>query len=130
MQDRRALCGILLQQHTATLLQLSTYLCSNIQLPSLVQLLICLAQQSSCCLQGVCAVCSKIRLMRQALPISATRSAPSNGAEIVAARLEQIARGDSAGSIKFNPMTRLRDTVVFGYLMATPKHGRVDVPDW
>lgn len=48
----------------------------------------------------------------------------------MAARLEQIVRGDSAAAIKFNPMIRLRDTVVFGYLMATPKHGRVDVPEW
>lgn len=58
------------------------------------------------------------------------RSEPTNGAEVVAARLEQVARGDAATAPKVNPMTRLRDTVVFGYLMATPKHGRVDVPDW
>jgi hypothetical protein len=57
-------------------------------------------------------------------------SEPTNGAEVVAARLEQVARGDAATAPKVNPMTRLRDTVVFGYLMATPKHGRVDVPDW
>jgi hypothetical protein len=57
-------------------------------------------------------------------------SEPTNGAEVVAARLEQVARGDAATAPKANPMARLRDTVVFGYLMATPKHGRVDVPDW
>lgn len=60
----------------------------------------------------------------------AARSQPTNGAEVVAARLVQVARGDAATAPKVNPMARLRDTVVFGYLMATPKHGRVDVPDW
>lgn len=45
--------------------------------------------------------------------------------------MEQVARGQGAsGAIRYNPMTHLRDTVVFGYLMATPKNGRVDVPDW
>jgi len=58
-------------------------------------------------------------------------SAPTNGAEVVAQRLEQVARGQTAsGAVLYNPMTHLRDTVVFGYLMASPKNGRVDVPDW
>jgi hypothetical protein len=50
---------------------------------------------------------------------------------VVAQRLEQVARGQTAsGAVLYNPMTHLRDTVVFGYLMASPKNGRVDVPDW
>jgi hypothetical protein len=67
------------------------------------------------------------------LPIPATRSAPTNGAEVVAARLEQLMSPGGSGAPaprRANAVARLRDAVVFGYLMATPKHGRVDVPDW
>ncbi|WIA12875.1 hypothetical protein OEZ85_006496 [Tetradesmus obliquus] len=68
--------------------------------------------------------------LQRACSLNVRYNEPTNGAEVVAARLEQVARGDAATAPKPNPMTRLRDTVVFGYLMATPKHGRVDVPDW
>eukprot|EP00775_Hariotina_reticulata_P002039 gene2039-2361_t len=67
----------------------------------------------------------------RACSLKVNYNAPSNGAEVVARRLEQVARGQAAsGAVQYNPMTHLRDTVVFGYLMATPKNGRVDVPDW
>ena len=54
---------------------------------------------------------------------------PTNGAEIVAKRLEDIGRGEAPANLA-NPLGRLRDTIVFGYLMQTPKDGRVDVPEW
>lgn len=54
---------------------------------------------------------------------------PTNGAEVVAARLEQVGRRQFVPPA-FNPLARMKDTVVFGYLMASSKHGRVDVPDW
>lgn len=53
----------------------------------------------------------------------------TNGAEVVAARLEQVGRRQFVPPA-FNPLARMKDTVVFGYLMASSKHGRVDVPDW
>lgn len=54
---------------------------------------------------------------------------PTNGAEVVAARLEQVGRRQFVPA-PFNPLARMKDTVVFGYLMASSKNGRVDVPDW
>ena len=54
---------------------------------------------------------------------------PTNGAEVVSARLEQVGRRQFVAPA-FNPLSRMKDTVVFGYLMASSKHGRVDVPDW
>jgi hypothetical protein len=54
---------------------------------------------------------------------------PTNGAEVVAARLEQVGRRQFVPPA-FNPLARMKDTVVFGYLMASSKNGRVDVPDW
>jgi hypothetical protein len=64
----------------------------------------------------------------------APRRDPTNGAEVVASRLEQIGRGQqapaAAAAARMMPLVRMKDTVVFGYLMASSKHGRVDVPDW
>ncbi len=42
-------------------------------------------------------------------------SEPTNGAEVVAQRLEQVARNIHVA--RPDPMARLRDTIVFGYLM-------------
>jgi hypothetical protein len=50
---------------------------------------------------------------------------------VVARRLEEVARGvASAAPQAPNPMARMRDTIVFGYLMASAKEARVDVPEW
>ncbi len=59
-------------------------------------------------------------------------SAPTNGAEVVAARLAEVARGLASGAAPPAPnaIARMRDTVVFGYLMASAKDARVDVPEW
>lgn len=66
---------------------------------------------------------------RKLLLLLRTHREPTNGAEVVAARLEQVGRRQFVPPA-FNPLTRMKDTVVFGYLMASSKHGRVDVPDW
>ena len=60
-------------------------------------------------------------------------SEPTNGAAVVARRLEEVARSIAAGAAPPAPnaLARLRDTVVFGYLMASAKgEARVDVPEW
>lgn len=50
----------------------------------------------------------------------------------MAARLEEVARGLASGAAPPAPnaIARMRDTVVFGYLMASAKDARVDVPEW
>lgn len=61
-----------------------------------------------------------------------THSEPTNGAEVVAARLEEVAQAIAAGAAppSPSPLIRMRDTVVFGYLMASAKDSKVDVPEW
>jgi hypothetical protein len=54
---------------------------------------------------------------------------PTNGAAVIAERLEQLAAGRGPPQ-PAAPLSRLRDTIVFGYLMQTPKHTRVEVPEW
>ena len=50
---------------------------------------------------------------------------------MVARRLEEVALGIASGApLAPNPMARMRDTIVFGYLMASAKEPRVDVPEW
>ncbi|GBF96474.1 arabinose kinase [Raphidocelis subcapitata] len=76
-------------------------------------------------------------------------SEPTNGAEVVAARLESFSRsaaarppppparapgfGAAAGAAspprESDAVRRMRDTVVYGYLMASAKATRVDVPE-
>ncbi|KAI8470791.1 MAG: Transglutaminase-like superfamily-domain-containing protein [Monoraphidium minutum] len=68
----------------------------------------------------------------RAAALKVTFSEPTNGAEVVARRLEEFAHVAAAGGAPPpNPVQRLRDTVVFGYLMASAnKQQRVDVPEW
>jgi hypothetical protein len=62
-------------------------------------------------------------------PPSALCREPTNGAAVIAERLEQLAAGRCPAQ-PAAPLSRLRDTIVFGYLMQTPKHTRVEVPEW
>jgi hypothetical protein len=47
-------------------------------------------------------------------------------------RLEQVARREAAPAQAdgAGPMLRMRDTIVWGYLMSSPREGSVEVPEW